>query len=736
MEADSREAALADEVVGLRARLAQLTTALEHMHQGLCMYDADGRLLFGNTAYALALGLDPEELRPGMTSREVIESMRARGHSSDRSIDEVVERLRSQLGWGPDAGEMAPERGEANLVRGNGQTFAIRHQRTGEGDWVATFADITQALEIQRRAEAALKESEERFRLAAEAAGLGVWDYDTTLERRNWSDRLREIFGFSQEAEASLEAALGQVHAEDRIPFLRQLQRIRDEQECNRFEASLRIERALDGENRWICVNGWKTVKADCPMGRIIMTVRDVTDEKRAEERIVWSASHDPLTGLANRSYFNAKLQMALAAAGEQREGVGLLLLDIDRFKQINDTLGHDAGDRLLETFAARLRACTRVEDTVARLGGDEFAIILGCVSSRQDVAALARSILQRLCKPFSHNGAVLDCRASIGAALYPVHGRTATELMKHADLALYASKAGGRCMSTLFDPAMKTKALRSSAMLQRARSALEDDRLFAYYQPKVDLRRGAVIGLEALLRWRSPQGRIGGPAALGPAFEDLELATAISNRIIGQVVADIGTWLADGVPFGHVAVNASAAEFRRDDFAERVLERLARAGIATRHLELEVTETVFVGRGADHVHRAIDLLSREGVRIALDDFGTGYASLRHLKQFRVDTIKIDCSFVRDMEEDAGDEAIIRAVINLGRALGIKVVAEGIERRSQAERLLRLDCQFGQGFLFSKAIPPARVPALLTRPRLMVLEPEPQRMPAGLRLAS
>jgi len=709
-------------------RLAQLTTAFEYMHQGLCMYDAENRLLFSNAPYARALGLDPQELRPGMSGREVLAAMQAKGHCADLTIAEIEARLHEIL--------HSSGTGESMLVREDGRTFAVRHCRTADSSWVATYADITEPLAAQQRAEAALKDSEERFRLAAEGAGLGVWDYDTALVRRNWSDRLREIFGFDAGVEPRVEAALARVHRDDRIAFLRQLYQIRDDVACSRFEMTIRIVRASDGEQRWVTFNGWKTDKADCPMGRIIMTLRDVTDEKLIAERIAWSASHDALTGLANRSCFQLKLQLALQEAAANGEAVGLLLLDIDKFKQINDTLGHDAGDRLLEMFAARLCATTRAEDTIARLGGDEFAVILRQVSSRHDVTELARSLLDRLVRPFAYGGSLLDCRASIGAALYPVHGRTQDELMKHADLALYASKAAGRGTSTLFDPAMKTQAQRRDTMLQRARGALEENRLLAYYQPKVDLCTGAIDGLEALLRWRSVHGRIGKPGALGYAFEDFELANAISDRMVARVVEDIGGWLADGVPFGHVAVNASAAEFRRDDFAERILERFAQASIPTRHLELEVTETVFVGRGAENVHRALALLSREGVRIALDDFGTGYASLRHLKQFPVDTIKIDCSFVRDMEDDAGDEAIVRAVINLGGALGIKVVAEGIESRSQAQRLVDLDCRYGQGFLFSKAVPASRIPRLLARGSMLTPQLSNRAIAGGLRLVA
>jgi len=709
----------------LQTRLAHLTLAIDQIHQGLCMYDAEGRLRVFNKPYLEAVGLPPGSLRPGMTTSEVFEQVLATGRYPGKTAQDLVRDVRGKL--------LSRTNSDAKLVR-DGKTYAMRYRLAPDESWVATYDDITQQIAKGERAAEALRESEERFRLAAEAAGLGIWDYDTTANRREWSDRLKAIFGFDQAIEPALEQALALVHRDDVAAFTKILHRIRDDASFARFEMSVRIHRAHDKALRWLKMTGWKTVKHDSPVGRIIMTVCDVTDEKRAEERIKWTASHDPLTGLGNRAYFQNKLEEALAQAGETGT-VGLLMLDIDHFKQVNDSLGHDAGDRLLRMFAARLRAITRSNDAIARLGGDEFAIILRDISSEDEVTNLASSILVRLREPFVHDGRILDCRASIGAALSPAHGRTPRELMKHADIALYASKAAGRATSTLFSSAMKADALRRDLMIQLARSALRDERVLPYYQPKIDLKSGKVSGFEALLRWRSRQGKVRSPASIAAAFADLEVANALSECMIEQVIVDMRRWLDDGVEFGHVAVNASAAEFRRDDFAEKVLEQLAKAGIPTHCFELEVTETVFLGRGAENVQRALQLLSMEGVTIALDDFGTGYASLRHLKQFPVDTLKIDCSFVRDMLDDAGDEAIIRAVINLGRSLGISVVAEGIEQVAQARHLIGLGCDLGQGFLFSKAAPAARVPHLARKASLYP-QGEQRWSPAGLRLVA
>lgn len=454
---------------------------------------------------------------------------------------------------------------------------------------------------------------------------------------------------------------------------------------------------------------------------QILAISRDITEHRENLAQIRWAANHDILTELPNRRYFQERLEEVLACAAAQGSMVGLLQLDIDDFKQINDALGHDAGDALLKDFTQRLQNAVRGSEMVARLGGDEFAIIAPQLTDNRSLAAIVKDIHAQLAEPFIYQGHLFDCRASIGKAIYPEHGASAVALLKNADVALYVAKSSGRGNVRRFNPEMRSDMHARLDMVSQARTALKNDLIFPFYQPKVDFGTGLPAGFEALLRWQDRDMKIQPPGAIAAAFEDLDVAQMLSERIQLRVLADMRRWLDDGVDFGHVAINASAAEFRQNDFAERLLTRVKAAGVPTSYFELEVTETVFLGRGADYVDRALKLLSAEGVRISLDDFGTGYASLSHLKKFPVDVIKIDQSFVRNIEIDPDDSAIIKALIGLGKSLSIRIVAEGIENHAQSAFLAEHGCDYGQGYLFSKAVAATEVPELLSRLRQCAL---------------
>lgn len=461
--------------------------------------------------------------------------------------------------------------------------------------------------------------------------------------------------------------------------------------------------------NRWYDVAVAPVLGTGGAAKNFIVISRDFSERREAEEKAQWTANHDVLTALPNRFLFNQRLEQELANAEAAGGGFSLLLFDVDHLKHVNDGMGHDAGDELLKEVAKRLSASVRAGDTVSRLGGDEFAVLLPGIETKEEVQKIADLLRERLTTPFTFGGKLVDCHASIGASICPLHGRGKAELMKSADIALYVAKRFSRGQLRVFEASMRDQMQRRLSMLSLAKSALNQHRITPYYQPKIDLERGTVAGFEALLRWRDSSGRLGFPGSIEAAFEDAELASAISERMMDMVLEDVASWNHEGVRFGHVALNAGAVELRRHDFVDSLLGRLEERAISPHEIQLEVTETVFLGRGSEHIHEALQRLSDAGVQIALDDFGTGYASLSHLNKHPIDLIKIDRSFVECVGSGSTGEPIVDAVISLGQSLGIKVVAEGIENEGQARFLRSRGCQYAQGFFYSAAVPAGEV---------------------------
>jgi diguanylate cyclase (GGDEF)-like protein/PAS domain S-box-containing protein len=566
------------------------------------------------------------------------------------------------------------------------------------------------ALAIERQqSEASLRESEEHYRYSVELNPQIPWTADGDGKVLTTSPRWNQLTGGSPDetADSSWEKAL---HPDD-LPVHRQkwLEAVRTRKP---LDAQCR-GRLADGSYRWFRTRAIPRLAGDGTVLRWYGTVEDIHDRKIAEEQLHRAAYHDDLTGLANRRFFRERLKQILDEVPDKSHAVGLLVMDLDHLKQINDRFGHDAGDDLLKEFAQRLRQAVKPTDTVSRLGGDEFAVILPDVAGEEEVAEIARSILCRMQEPLKRSGKALDCRTSIGGAVALGSGTSPEDLQKQADLALYHSKSSGRGAFKMFVPALRQEARRTTSALEVAAKALEAGWIAPFYQPKVVLASGTIGGFEALLRWQHPRRGIQSPEKIAPAFNDTELGTAIGERMRSCVLSDMRRWLDAGLSIGRIAVNASAAEFRRDDYAERVLDELRRMGVPAQCLEVEVTESVFLGSSTQLVERALRTLSAEGVTIALDDFGTGYASLSHLKRFPVNALKIDRTFVSGLESDAGDAAIVKAVVSLGHNLGIEIVAEGVETAFQASLLQRMSCDLVQGYHFGRPMPAGDVPSFI-----------------------
>jgi diguanylate cyclase (GGDEF)-like protein len=463
-----------------------------------------------------------------------------------------------------------------------------------------------------------------------------------------------------------------------------------------------------DGRSLWL---GTRAQKAG--LHRVVGVTFDITDRKAAEEEIWRAANHDPLTGLPNRALLQHRLDQALKDALEKGTSVSLLLIDLDNFKDVNDSLGHAAGDALLKETAARLSGMMRECDTVARLGGDEFAVIVVEPLKVGNATSLADNIIHRIRQPFAHEGRIIVSRASIGVAAFPEHDSASAELLKDADIALYRAKAEGRGRVVTYSATMRAAAEQRLSLLKEVKDALRREEVIPFYQPKVCLSTGRTVGLEALARWQHPSKGLLTPATFGLAFDDPELAVVLNKRLIGKIVSDIRKWLIAGIDPGRVAINFSSSEFSHPDLANNVLQVLALAKVPAKHLEIEVTEKVLLEGRSGMVSKTLEKFRGHGVQIALDDFGTGYASLTHLKQFPVSHIKIDQSFVRDLECDPEDRAIVEAVIGLAKSLSLQITAEGVETEGQARELREMGCHNAQGYLFARPMAAARVAEFL-----------------------
>lgn len=447
---------------------------------------------------------------------------------------------------------------------------------------------------------------------------------------------------------------------------------------------------------------------------------RDLTQHRQAEEQIAFLAHHDLLTGLPNRHLFREKIAQAIARAYRNHRKIGVLLLDLDRFKHVNESLGHKQGDQLLKMVAERLQTCVRDGDMIARQGGDEFILLVPDINGHEDLSRIANRLIGALQAPFLLGHHEVYVTPSIGASIFPDDGTDYELLLKHADIAMYQAKTHGRNRFQVFLPSMAPNTPERISLEADLHKALSNSEFLLYYQPQIAVHSGRVIGVEALLRWQHPQRGLILPGDFIPLAEETGLIVPIGEWVVRTACQQCQQWARQGFTGLRVAVNLSLRQFQQPDLISGISNVLYETGIAPHVLELEITESMAVEE-ADHMASTLHKIKALGVQLALDDFGTGYSSLNYLKQLPIDTVKIDRSFIRTLESDARGAAITRGIIHIAHSLNITVIAEGVDTPQQLDFLRQHRCDALQGFLISRPIPPEALTELLQRSGRSVL---------------
>ena len=577
----------------------------------------------------------------------------------------------------------------------------------GELAWIEGFIqDISERM----AANEALREAVRRYSSLFEHATEGI--FQTTPEGRylNANPALARIYGH-----ASPDTLIAHLHdiprqlyvlPERREEFVRLMQ---EQGAVRNFESQVYRR---DGRIIWISENARAVKNADGSVHFFEGTVVDVTERKQHEAELEHQASHDSLTGLPNRSLLRDRIEQAIVKARRDDHRVAVVFVDLDHFKLINDSLGHHVGDRLLLEVADRLIACVRGHDSVARQGGDEFVIVLTEQQDEDETLAIVSRLLEVVSQPWLDEGQEYGLSCSIGISCYPQDGDDPDALLRCADAAMYKAKASGRSTYHVYTPELNQAISERLELENSLRHALERDEFHVYYQPRIEVASGRIIGAEALIRWDCPGKGIIPPDSFISIAEETGLIIPIGQWILQEACRQNSAWQRAGLPPISVSVNLSPIQFRHTGLVQSVAAALQQADLQPACLELELTES-FVMHDAERINIAMQSLKALGVDIAVDDFGTGYSSLSYLKRFPVDRLKVDKSFVRDINSDPDDAAIVRAIITLGHALGLKVVAEGVETQAHLEFLQQHGCDELQGYYFSRPIPATEMEALL-----------------------
>ncbi len=666
---------------------------LDSLAGAFFLVSSDGVILRWNAALTAAIGYTGAEI--GTMQPIDFISPRDRDHAA-AAMREVFEQGR----------EMSLE---AEIVdrAGNVRPYALSGKplRVGERTYMIGVArDIT----LRKRTEQQMARAKERLDLALTGSRLALWDWDLRNGKVYFNESWSSLLGAPpRESTFSSDEVTQWNHPEDRDVFAAALGNAM-KGVSEEFDCEYRVSNAA-GEWIWVHSRGKVTQRDEAGQAlRMTGTSHDISKRKRAEERAEYLATRDPLTGLPNRVLLHDRLEQGVFNAARHQAGFAFMFIDLDRFKTINDSLGHQVGDELLKRVAGRLTACVRATDTVARLGGDEFAVILENLEDNDDEGAqeVAEKMIAAMGAPMLIDGQHLSTSCSIGISLYPNDGKDSATLMKNADVAMYYAKEKGRNNYQFFSAEMNSRAQERLSVENFLRLALKRNELVLHYQPRMKIATGELVAVEALIRWQHPRRGLLMPEKFIDVAEDSGLIVPIGEWVIEHACAQLRAWQRIVKPDLKVSVNLSVGQVVDAERLYRAVEvALARSGIEPASLELELTESHLmqnIPEKAELLHR----LGLLGVGISIDDFGTGYSSLSYLKTLPVDSIKIDSSFVRDIHSDANDEAIIKAILAMAHSLRLSVVAEGVETAAQFRALKELGCDQYQGFHESPALPP------------------------------